>query len=623
MSENINTAPLASNAHSDPQDDRRPTMIEVDRVSMVFNMANEQLNSLKEYAIALARRELMFKEFRALDNISFTVKKGDVFGILGTNGSGKSTMLKIIAGVLEPTEGSCAINGNIAPLIELGAGFDFELTARENIYLNGALLGYSRKFIDQNFDDIVEFAEIEQFLDMPMKNYSSGMVARIAFAIATVIVPEILIVDEVLSVGDFMFQQKCERRIMQLIKEHNVTVLIVSHNNDQIERLCNKAIWIEKGHTRMTGSAQDVCRAYRVLGGHVGSAEAEQHVFKMLNEKVEVPDKTTDVIAGESRYGTAAKLATECRFSTGGSVILASGELASPCMSATALAGLLDAPLLLARPDALPDATLQELNRLMPQRVIIIGEEDIISSAVAASVEKACASNPEVVRLPGRTAAQISWEIYSFGKEEGRWGDTAFITYDGCTADLISFSPYLFQKKCPVFFLVENGVVDEKIENVLSQGVFDRLYVLGGTAHVPDEFLARCRQGKTEPERIIGDGPYWANELINDKITSHMPSESTTEEKGVTIERLIVASVWSPFDALAAGAYAGKTHSAFLLEDPQDLDSVSHALSYIEKQKGAVRHLTFLGDSTRFSPLDRLMLAKAVVRAQQRSIPLR
>ena len=240
MPENVNTTPLAAQPPVFA-DDNRATMVKVDHVSMIFNMASEQLNSLKEYAIALARRELRFKEFRALDDVSFEVKKGDVFGILGTNGSGKSTMLKIIAGVLEPTKGTCSIHGNIAPLIELGAGFDLELTARENIYLNGALLGYSKKFIEQHFDEIVDFAEIEKFLDMPMKNYSSGMVARIAFAIATVIVPEILIVDEVLSVGDFMFQQKCERRITQLIKEHDVTVLIVSHNNDQIERLCNKA----------------------------------------------------------------------------------------------------------------------------------------------------------------------------------------------------------------------------------------------------------------------------------------------------------------------------------------------------------------------------------------------
>ena len=242
------------------------TMIKVDHVTMIFNIASEQLNSLKEYAIALTRRELRFKEFRALDDVSFEVKKGDVFGILGTNGSGKSTMLKIIAGVLEPSKGSCAVEGSIAPLIELGAGFDLELTARENIYLNGALLGYSKKFIQEHFDEIVEFAEVKDFLDMPMKNYSSGMVARIAFAIATVIVPDVLIVDEVLSVGDFLFQQKCEQRINSLINDDHVTVLIVSHSTEQIERLCNRCVWIEKGQLRMVGPAQEVCQAYRSLG---------------------------------------------------------------------------------------------------------------------------------------------------------------------------------------------------------------------------------------------------------------------------------------------------------------------------------------------------------------------
>ncbi|MBS6248320.1 MAG: ABC transporter ATP-binding protein, partial [Eggerthella sp.] len=263
------------------------TMIEVDHVSMIFNMASEQLHSLKEYAISLARRELSFKEFRALNDISLTVKRGDVFGIMGTNGSGKSTLLKIIAGVLDPSEGTCSINGSIAPLIELGAGFDLELTARENIYLNGALLGYSKEFINEHFDEIVNFAEIRPFLDMPMKNYSSGMVARVAFAIATVIVPDILIVDEVLSVGDFMFQQKCERRIQSLIRDYGVTVLIVSHNSDQIERLCNKAIWIEKGHTRMIGPADEVCDIYRSIGGRVGSKEAEARVYDLMMSPLE------------------------------------------------------------------------------------------------------------------------------------------------------------------------------------------------------------------------------------------------------------------------------------------------------------------------------------------------
>lgn len=241
-------------------------IIKVDNVSMVFNIANQQLNSLKEYFITILRRELFFKEFKALEDINITINKGDVYGIVGTNGSGKSTLLKIIAGVLEPSRGTCEINGTIAPLIELGAGFDAELTARENVYLNGALLGYSKSFIDESFDDIVRFAEIENFIDMPLKNYSSGMVARIAFAIATATVPDILIVDEALSVGDFLFQKKCEDRINELVKEHGTTLLFVSHSTDQVENLCEKALWIEKGHMRMQGSAKEVCDAYRQLG---------------------------------------------------------------------------------------------------------------------------------------------------------------------------------------------------------------------------------------------------------------------------------------------------------------------------------------------------------------------
>lgn len=240
-------------------------VITVDHVDMVFNIANEQLNSLKEYFIKLVRRELMFREFKALEDISFTVNKGDVYGIVGTNGSGKSTLLKIVAGVLEPTRGSCTINGTIAPLIELGAGFDFELTARENVYLNGSLLGYSKEFIDESFDSIIDFAEIGDFVDMPLKNYSSGMVARIAFAVATATVPDILIVDEALSVGDFLFQQKCERRITELVENHGTTLLFVSHSIDQVESLCRQALWIEKGHMRMQGEVHEVCEAYRSL----------------------------------------------------------------------------------------------------------------------------------------------------------------------------------------------------------------------------------------------------------------------------------------------------------------------------------------------------------------------
>lgn len=233
----------------------------VNDVSVIFNIANEKVQSLKEYFIKIARRELMFKEFVAVDDVSFTVDGGDVFGLVGTNGSGKSTLLKVIAGVLEPSKGTCTVHGTISPLIELGAGFDMELTARENIYLNGALLGFSRRFLDEHIDEIIDFAELHDFMEMPLKNYSSGMVARIAFAIATVTDPDLLIVDEVLSVGDFLFQQKCERRIQTMIAS-GTTVLIVSHDISQIKRLCNRALWIEKSRFKMIGDAQEVCEAY-------------------------------------------------------------------------------------------------------------------------------------------------------------------------------------------------------------------------------------------------------------------------------------------------------------------------------------------------------------------------
>ena len=241
---------------------KQPMAVEVKDVTMIFNMASESLGSLKEYFISLARHKLFFEEFRALKNISFNVHRGEVVGLVGTNGSGKSTMLKIIAGVLEPSEGEVKVHGNIAPLIELGAGFDPELSARENIYLNGALLGYTKEFIDANFDGIIEFAELKDFVDMPLKNFSSGMVARIAFAIATITEPDILIVDETLSVGDVFFQRKCEDRIQHFIQSGDVTVLFVSHSMEQVERICQRAVWIEKGDLRMDGPVNEVCKAY-------------------------------------------------------------------------------------------------------------------------------------------------------------------------------------------------------------------------------------------------------------------------------------------------------------------------------------------------------------------------
>lgn len=242
-----------------------PVVIDVDKVSMIFNIASEQFNSLKEYALAAVKGELHFKPFHALDEVSFQVRKGEAFGLVGTNGSGKSTMLKIIAGVLQASRGTCTVHGTIAPLIELGAGFDLELTCAENIYLNGALLGYKKEFIDEHFDEIIDFAELRDFMEMPLKNYSSGMVARIAFAIATITEPDILIVDETLSVGDFLFQKKCEQRIQELVESQNVTVLLVSHSIDLVERICNRACWIEHGTLVKIGSSQEVCAAYKNL----------------------------------------------------------------------------------------------------------------------------------------------------------------------------------------------------------------------------------------------------------------------------------------------------------------------------------------------------------------------
>ena len=236
--------------------------VELRNIEMHFNMSKEKLESFKEYFIKLAKRQLMFEDFKALDGVSFDIKKGDVFGIVGLNGSGKSTTLKIISGILKPTKGTVETSGVIAPLIELGAGFDMELTARENIYLNGSVLGYSRKFMNEKFDDIVEFSEMEQFLDTPMKNYSSGMVARIGFAIATVTTPDILIVDEILAVGDFLFQKKCEERINAMMND-NTTDIIVSHSIEQIERLCKHCVWLDKGKVRMIGETQEVCNAYK------------------------------------------------------------------------------------------------------------------------------------------------------------------------------------------------------------------------------------------------------------------------------------------------------------------------------------------------------------------------
>ena len=239
--------------------------ISVQNVSMQFNLSKDKILSLKEYIVKAIKRELFFEEFWALNDVSFTVERGEVFGIMGLNGAGKSTLLKIIAGVFKPTEGSVTVNGEISPLLELGAGFDHEFSARENVYMNGAMYGYPPKYMDTKYDEIIDFADLWEFEDVALKNFSSGMMGRLGFAVATSVQPDILIVDEILGVGDFKFQKKCEDRIRGMIKE-GVTVLLVTHQVQKIKDMCSRAMLLEKGKLVSIGNVDKVCAVYRDEG---------------------------------------------------------------------------------------------------------------------------------------------------------------------------------------------------------------------------------------------------------------------------------------------------------------------------------------------------------------------
>ena len=236
-------------------------IIKVDHVTMKFNLMEEKVDTLKEFVVKLIKGKLFYNEFIALNDVSLTIEKGEVFGLIGFNGAGKSTLLKIIAGVLKPSSGRVEVSGNIAPLIEVGAGFDPELTAKENIFLNGAILGHSREFLEEHFDSIIDFAELRDFVNVPIKNFSSGMYARLGFAIATEVQPDILIVDEVLSVGDYVFQKKCEERIQGMLLK-GTTVLLVSHDIDMVKKLCTKVAWFDHGKIIDIGTAGRLCSEY-------------------------------------------------------------------------------------------------------------------------------------------------------------------------------------------------------------------------------------------------------------------------------------------------------------------------------------------------------------------------
>lgn len=599
MPENVNTSELVLNQEVELEDNR-PVMIKVDHVSMSFNMASEQMNSLKEYAVAIAKRKLFFEEFKALDDVSFEVRKGDVFGIMGTNGSGKSTMLKIIAGVLEPTKGSCQVNGNIAPLIELGAGFDMDLSARENIYLNGALLGYSKQFIDESFDAIVEFAEVEKFLDMPLKNYSSGMVARIAFAIATVIVPEILVVDEVLAVGDFRFQKKCEDRIAELIEQHGVTVLIVSHSNDQVARLCNKAIWIEKGHERLLGDASVVCRAYGGLGGRVGSADAEQKIFDALVQSGRFEgDISYEDLSADSSVSLSVKVISSLyRGKEVDTLLMAVDNSHLNALVANSVAGALSAPLVSVKSEHISDAVVRMLYEMSPKKIVVF---DVAETAEWVADElDGLPWHPEVTVEGGKGKSALDYclQVFEAGKQKSLWDGSAIAVADFSEVrEALVMMPLLYSQGVPVFVdIASTEAFVSRINEIMS---------LHSTVTV---YCACDKVG----EPFASDPRHCVDLRIAD--AQFVLSQNSSGCNSDKVE--VVVAPWSmsqwPY-LLWCGCYAGNKEGALLLLDHQSLDGMASGLDFLEQNKSNLGAISFIDGSIPFEVADKEMLTWRIV----------
>lgn len=584
-----------------------PTMIKVDHVSMDFNIANQQLNSLKEYFIALLKRQLIFKSFRALDDVSIEVQKGDVYGILGTNGSGKSTLLKIVSGVLEPSEGKVAICGNIAPLIEMGAGFDHELTARENIYLNGSLLGYSKKFIEQHFDEIVEFSEVGDFLDMPLKNYSSGMVSRIAFAIATIIIPEILIVDEVLAVGDFMFRQKCEKRIQSLIRDHGTTVLIVSHSSPQIERLCNKAIWIEKGHTRMVGTAREVSRTYQALGGHSGSPEAEQFIFNLINDKSGNAGGFVKRITGQDGYAIDAQLKNElaCELPAKYVVLSCGEDLGAQLIALSAAAALGGVPLVTKR-DMLPDPIAATLAHLAPQHLLIINHGNIQENVILAA-QKVLPSTTIITEIASATLEDLSLQTEELTRELKLIpSKTLFISDANIGKAAAAISPYIYKDASP-FVVCSNEKSIEKIAELIGNHHPQEVILLG-SPKLPDDWLSSQSQEKEltvkhfsneEAVESFSTVPTWVISAMD--INAHAIYVTPYDEK---------------VNAISVAPLAAQNDAAVLIVDHNNLDSMMAGAEFIVQHGRDTTSLNIVGIDTSFNSVDVEIFSKALVRAK-------
>lgn len=579
----------------------KPVVIAIDDVTMDFNIANEKLNSFKEYFIALAKRQLMFKRFRALDDISFDVQEGDVFGILGTNGSGKSTLLKIISGVLDPTEGKVTINGNIAPLIEMGAGFDFELTGRENVYLNGAMLGYSRDFISEHFEEIVDFSEIGEFIDMPLKNYSSGMVSRLAFSIATVIVPDILIVDEVLSVGDQMFRAKCERRINEIIHDHNTTVLMVSHSSSEIERMCNKAIWIEKGHTRMIGEAKQVSLTYQALGGHKGSKEAEQYLFGLLNEACD--DNLDDVkfISGRDDFILNGEINENAlkRDNTFDSVIVLDSNHPTLLSMSLFVAAKSDGLFVLSNEGRLAPGASEMLAAMKPSNVFVLGT-DRVDQKLLNNVKK-YSGDANIEVLTADDYASLSRLIVEhFESEDGHKGSTVAISLNGSGAATATLSNMLYAEEIPI--LVADPEMDAKqfVEYIVARG-YEQAILFHGYEVDPSEML----------DALTNRGIQTVS--LDDKVTDAASKKamewiSTVREN---FDSAFVVPRVYPNSAFLSTPLSKHRKVLDVLVDHISMDSMQTACEFISRYEGNLKSITLIGPDGSFDQADKILLARA------------
>lgn len=584
-----------------------PDAITVESVSMDFNSASQQLNSFKEYFIALAKRELMFKQFRALDNISLTVQKGDVFGILGTNGSGKSTLMKVVSGVLDPTEGNVSIQGNIAPLIELGAGFDFELTARENIFLNGALLGYSKSFIQQHFEEIVDFAEIRDFLDVPLKNYSSGMVSRIAFAIATVIVPDILIVDEVLSVGDFMFRQKCEKRIQSLIHEHGTTVLIVSHSSDQIERLCNKAIWIEKGHVRMIGPAREVSRVYQALGGHTGTEDEENELFQLLLSNSQGNPELVETIAGQDQCSTNAVVAKKILDRTGyASFTICPCEEPSVYLTSLRLGLPQQSINLMTHAEKLSESPLSVLLSASPQSVTFLtssGSSDPALENLRAAIPHDC--NVQVIEFddPDSLSLKVFDQMNDAGAVLPQHGAIAFASGKNLGSASAALAPFIAGGS-PYFTVTKNETAKAVISRLIKLDT-KKLVILSFGNNEPLRELERLAEEASIEVTVLDDTKSdGANEAALTLQAQHSEREANSGA-------LFFSSQDGVIDALSAAPLVALENSTMLAINHNSLSSMVRAVEKIKEHGNSLERLVFLGGNYCFNAVDKEIFVKA------------